>query len=168
MHGGALQRQHGGIMIKKWFALLIVALNAIVMSGAHADAAEDRATFQAIFRAWTEAFNEKRFPEVCDLFSKSLTADYQGAEAKDYSGICSGFDRIFQEKGVVYHNDFKIHRIVRARDLATVRITWYLNVYKEGAHFAAIQEEGLDVFQKQENGNWEIVNFIAYPVLPER
>jgi ketosteroid isomerase-like protein len=158
----------GEIMIKKNLASLIIALSLACMSSAHADAAEDRETFQAIFSAWTQSFNEKRFPEVCNLFSRSLSADYQGARTKDYAGICNGFKTIFQEKDVIYHNDFKIHQIVRANDLAAVRITWYLNVYKEGAHVSAIQEEGLDVFQRQANGNWEIVNFIAYPVLPEK
>jgi ketosteroid isomerase-like protein len=158
----------GKSVVKKKFASLLIAVGAMFVSRAHANPAEDQATFQAIFSAWTQAFNEKRFPAVCDLFSKALTADYQGAPSKDYSSICSGFEKIFLEKGVAYHNDFRIHQIVRADNVAAVRITWYLDVYKEGAHFSSVQEEGLDVFRQQENGKWEIVNFIAYPVTPEK
>jgi ketosteroid isomerase-like protein len=158
----------GEIMVKRKFAGLIVALNLACMSHAQADAAEDQAAFQAIFSAWTKAFNEKRFPEVCSLFSRSLNSDYQGAPTKDYAATCNGFQKIFQQTEYVYHNDFKIHQIYRSNDQAAVRITWYLNVYKEGAHHSSIQEEGLDIFQKQKSGKWEIVHFIAYPVPPEK
>ena len=165
---GADSDSMGKIMVGRIVASLIVALSAASVSSARANAAEDQATFQAIFSAWTQAFNEKRFPEVCNLFSRSVVANYQGAPPKDYSGICNGFKKIFQEKDVVYRNDFKIRQIYRSNDMAAVRITWYLDVYKEGAHLSSIQEEGLDVFQKQANGRWEIVNFIAYPVSPEK
>lgn len=67
-----------------------------------------------------------------------------------------------------YHSDFKIHQIYRSSDLAAVRITWYLHVYKNGWHVSLTREEGLDVFQKQADGKWQIVNFIAYPLMPER
>ena len=155
-------------MIKKNFAALIIVLGAAGVSNAQASAEEDQAAFQAVFSAWTQAFNEKRFPEVCDLFSRSVIAAYQGAPAKNYTTLCNGFEKIFQQAGIVYHNDFKIHQIYRSNDQAAVRITWYLDVYKEGAHLSSIQEEGLDIFQKQESGKWEIVNFIAYPVSPEK
>ena len=155
-------------MVKKNVAGLMVVMSAACMPTAHASDAEDLAAFQALFRTWTKAFNEKKFPEVCNLFSRSLIADYQGAPTKDYATICNGFERIFKQTGIAYHNDFKIHRIYRSNDQAAVRITWYLDVYKEGAHLSSIQEEGLDVFQQQESGKWEIVNFIAYPVPPEK
>lgn len=153
-------------MIRKYVAALLLASGALASSAAYADAAEDQATFQAIFSNWTKAFNEKRYPEVCDLFSGSLVADYQGAPKKDYASICNGFKNLFAEKSSVHHNDFRMHQIYRTADLATVRITWYLDVYKDGAHVSSVQEEGLDVFQKQEDGKWKIVNFIAYPVPP--
>lgn len=140
-------------MIKKALAWLIVALNVVFMSTAQANVAEDEATFQAIFRAWTQAFNEQRFPEVCKLFSRSLIADYQGAQTKNYSSMGNGFKKIFEEREVVYHNDLKLHQIYRSNDLATVRITWYLNICKEGVHLSSMQEEGLDVFQKQDKRN---------------
>lgn len=155
-------------MIRKNVAVLLLASGALASSAAHADATEDQATFQAIFSDWTHAFNEKRFPEVCDLFSPALVADYQGAQKKDYSSICNGFKKIFAEQGVVYHNDFRIHQVYRANDLAAVRITWYLDVRKDGSPESAVQEEGLDVFQRQEDGKWKIVNFIAYPVLTKK
>jgi ketosteroid isomerase-like protein len=134
-------------------------------SPGYADASNDEVNFQKLFTEWTNAFNQKQYPKVCHLFAKSVHADYQGSSQKNYAKICEGFRKIFQEKEMTYHNDFKIHHIYRSDDLAAVRITWYLNIYKNGKHMSFIQEEGLDIFQRQTNKKWEIINFIAYPVL---
>ncbi|QBS09120.1 hypothetical protein [Legionella israelensis] len=66
---------------------------------------------------------------------------------------------------MTYQNQFKIHEVYQSNNLAAVRITWYLSVYKKGVHQYSIQEEGLDIFQKDDNNKWKIVNYIAYPVL---
>ncbi|QBR85298.1 nuclear transport factor 2 family protein [Legionella israelensis] len=121
--------------------------------------------FEDIFDAWTKAFNQKKYPEVCELFSKKIKADYQGVPRKNYSTICKGFQKIFQETEMTYQNQFKIHEVYQSNNLAAVRITWYLSVYKKGVHQYSIQEEGLDIFQKDDNNKWKIVNYIAYPVL---
>jgi ketosteroid isomerase-like protein len=131
---------------------------------AHAESGADRAMFQALFNAWTQAFNQKKYPEVCELFSVSIAADYQGAPKKDYTAMCEGFRRIFAEADTVYHNAFQIHEIHRSHELATVRITWYLHVTRKDMPTVSVQEEGLDVLRRQADGKWRIVNFIAYPV----
>jgi hypothetical protein len=40
-----------------------------------------------------------------------------------------------------------------------------LDVYNKGKHISSTQEEAIDIFQKQANKKWQIVNFIAYPIL---
>jgi ketosteroid isomerase-like protein len=155
-------------MRRKSLIILLALPFLLFLSRGYAGALEDRAMFQALFDAWTQAFNQKKYPEVCKLFAKSITADYQGAARKDYAGMCDGFRKIFEEDDAVYHNEFRIHEIYRSNDVAAVRITWYLTVHKNGSHFASIQEEGLDVLRKQSNGRWQIVNFIAYPVSPNK
>lgn len=124
--------------------------------------------FEQIFDSWTKAFNQKKYPEVCELFSKKVKADYQGAPRKNYSTICSGFHKIFQKTEMTYQNHFKIHEIYQSNNLAAVRITWYLNVYNKGILQYSLQEEGLDIFQKHSNNKWKIVNYIAYPVLKKK
>lgn len=152
-------------MCQKLSYLLAFLLMITISSIGFALNKEDRVDFQKIFAEWTAAFNEKKFPVVCNLFSKSIIANYQGAPQKNYAMICDGFRKIFQEKETIYHNDFKIHAIYRSNDLAAVRITWYLTVYKKGIQISSIQEEGLDILRRQTNNKWQIVNFIAYPVL---
>lgn len=150
---------------RKYIKLFIMLIPICFLSEIHASPKTIKAVnFQQIFSDWTKAFNEKKFPQVCELFAKSISADYQGSPQKDYNKICDGFKKIFQEKDTIYHNDFKIHHIYSSNAFAAVRITWYLHIYKNGKQTSSIQEEGLDIFQKQANGKWQIVNFIAYPV----
>lgn len=156
-------------MYRTLFTLWAVMLAAIFfVAPGYAGTEEELPDFQGIFTSWTQAFNQKEFPRVCDLFSKSITADYQGAPRKNYSSMCDGFRKIFQEKEMRYRNSFKIHQIYHANNLAAVRVTWYLDVYKKGVRISSIQEEGMDVFQKQADGKWRIVNFIAYPIASKR
>jgi ketosteroid isomerase-like protein len=150
-------------MYTRFFKLLLIT-TIFIFSNGYASTSEDSANFQALFNSWTRAFNQKKFPEVCLLFSKSVTADYQGSPKKNYAMMCNNFRKLFQEKDMAYHNAFKIHQVYRSKDLAAVRITWYLDIYKKGVHISSIQEEGLDVLQKQANDKWQIVNFIAFPV----
>ncbi|VVC75377.1 hypothetical protein AQUSIP_06670 [Aquicella siphonis] len=151
--------------IFRLFYLLVISLISVSLtSNGYASKANDKVLFQELFKSWTKTFNQKKYPEVCDLFSKSIVADYQGSQRKNYSKLCFGFKKIFKEKNMVYHNNFKIHKIYHSNNLAAVRITWYLDIYKNGAHVSTIQEEGLDILQKQSNNQWQIVNFIAYPV----
>lgn len=118
--------------------------------------------FHHIFSSWTKAFNHKDLANSCDLFSKKVTANYQGAPPKDYQSICSSFKKIFQEKrNYKYH--FKLHQIYRSGNWASVRITWYLTISEHGKIISQTIDEGLDVFEQDQKGHWKIVNYLAYP-----
>lgn len=156
-----MERMMQGMLLKPFILLLTLFL----FSGTgYANTTQDQITFNKLFSAWTLAFNQKKHHEVCQLFSKSLTSDYQGAPHKHYTKLCDDLKKILSDNELRYHNRFKIHQIYRSNDLAAVRITWYLDVYKNGKHLSTTQEEGLDILNKEANGKWQIVNFLAYPV----
>lgn len=123
---------------------------------------DNRLLFENIFRRWTDAFNQRNLSTSCEFFSKSLVADYQGTKQKNYETICNGFKKIFDQSNRHYHYDFKIHQIYHRDDLAAIRVTWYLDIYKNGKLLSRSQDEGLDVLEKQ-HGEWRIVNYVAYP-----
>lgn len=125
---------------------------------------ENYAVFEGIFKQWTAAFNAKKLPESCALFAKTLRADYQGAPSKSYDSICHSFAELFKLKDVSYNYQFKLHQVYQSGDLAAARITWYLWEHKDGKRVMVSQDEGLDVFQKNQQGKWEIVNYVAYPM----
>jgi ketosteroid isomerase-like protein len=130
-----------------------------------ANESQDYALFEKIFTDWTLAFNQKKLAPTCALFSKELTANFQGAPLKSYNSICEGFKRVFKQKDKSYRYSFKLNQIYRSGNLAAVRITWYFHEYEQGKLISKTQDEGLDVFLKDSNNQWKIVNYIAYPVL---
>ncbi|AAU28506.1 TPA: hypothetical protein JBG74_05345 [Legionella pneumophila] len=124
----------------------------------------DFVLFEKIFTDWTLAFNQKKLAPTCALFSKSLIANYQGAPQKNYTSICHGFKKIFQQTRKNYQYHFKLKQVYRSGHLAVARITWYLQIFEQGKLISETQDEGLDVFLKDAQNQWKIINFIGYPV----
>jgi ketosteroid isomerase-like protein len=122
----------------------------------------DYQRFNQIFEDWTAAFNRRDLSKSCALFSKSVTANYQGAPRKTYSSLCGGFQKIFGDARRRYRYRFKLQSVYRSGDLAVARITWYLSVYENNRRVSLTEDKGLDVFQKSPQGDWEIVYYLAY------
>ncbi|MCL9683852.1 YybH family protein [Legionella maioricensis] len=147
-----------------WRVLFLVMSPVLmVANSAAAEKTADVQMFERLFSAWTNAFNHHDLKESCKLFSINVTADYQGAPTKNYASICNGFKKIFHEKRH-YEYHFKLHEVYQAHDWASVRITWFLEISQHGKVIAKTQDEGLDVFQRNNKGDWKIVNYLAYPV----
>ncbi len=123
---------------------------------------EDNELFYKIFNEWTVAFNKKDLKKSCELFSSKMTADYAGQPQKNYMSICEGFKKTFAESQRHYQYSFKIRHVFRSNDLAAVRITWFLLIYEKDVLISSSQDEGMDIFQKNQDGKWQIVNFISY------
>lgn len=141
---------------------LIVCLSFFFITTNLYAKASDAAAFEKLFSDWTYAFNHKNLEGSCRLFSKSLTADYRGVPPKNYAAVCEGFKNIFQQSQRHYQYHYKIHHVYRSGDLAAVRITWYLSIYENNKLASTIQDEGIDILEKNKLGNWEIVNYLAY------
>lgn len=140
----------------------MVTINAQAKTNTHK---EDHQLFERLFTDWTAAFNRKDVTGSCQLFSKSVIANYQGIPEKNYTSICDGFKKIFNMNEQRYHYSFKLHDVYRSGNLAAVRITWYLRVYEDGKLKSRTQDEGMDVFEKNEAGSWQIVNYIGYEAM---
>jgi ketosteroid isomerase-like protein len=118
--------------------------------------------FHQLFTEWTRAFNQKNLEKSCQLFSTSVIATYRGIPEKNYRDICDGFKTIFQSTNKQYHYTFKLHDVYRSGHLAAVRITWYLRVTSNNQLVEELEDEGLDVFEKDKSNHWKIVNYLAY------
>lgn len=127
-------------------------------------AAQDAKLFEKIFTDWTYAFNHQDLKGSCELFSKNVVADYRGVPKKDYSSICEGFKKIFKEKNNRYQYKFHIHHVYLENHLAAIRITWYLEIWKDKKLINQTQDEGIDIFIQNEKGEWKIVNYLGYSV----
>jgi uncharacterized protein (TIGR02246 family) len=142
--------------------ILIVFSILLIASPADANEQADSAMFQRLFQNWTDAFNRKDLAASCNFFSKTVAADYKGVPHKNYKSICDSFKKTFAEKDRQYKYRFKLHDIHRSGDLATVRVTWYLNISKDGKSISDTTDQGLDVFRKEKDGTWRIVNYLGY------
>lgn len=125
---------------------------------------ENSNNFEQIFSRWTEAFNQKDLEGSCGLFSKNIIAHYQGAGSKDYDSICNGFKDIFQKTGHSYQYRYKINQIYHSGNQAAINITWFLYEYEHDKQISILQEEGMDILEKNREGHWKIVNYLAYPI----
>jgi ketosteroid isomerase-like protein len=61
-----------------------------------------------------------------------------------------------------YAYSLAIKEVLVSGDLAIVRLTWTLKVTTPNARPRVSLEHGIDVFQKQADGSWKIIRFIAY------
>ncbi len=129
----------------------------------HADQEQnDAIMFDKLFASWTRAFNQKDLSGAGKLFSKDCVASSPGEQQRNYESIYSGFKKTFAKQDKSYQYKYKIRNIYRSSDLATVRITWYLSIYEKNKLISNSEEQGIDIFKQNQNGTWEIVNFIAY------
>lgn len=149
-------------MFKRTLIILLLTTGIMASNLTAALVKEDLPVFESLFTEWTEAFNRQDLAQTCGLFSKDLIANYQGIPTKNYSSMCKNFEKIFAEKNPRYQYHFKIQNVYQASDLAVVRITWYLHKYQNGQEVSMSQDEGLDVLKKDAQGQWKIVNYLAY------
>lgn len=143
------------------FLIAIILLCNFNIALAHPN---DRQLFQHIFKDWTTAFNNKDLTKSCQLFATNIVADYRGTPNKNYHTLCDGFKKVFSTAKKRYHYEFKLHEVYRSGDLAAVRITWYLKVYEDNQLISSSQDEGIDIFRENNNGIWQIVNYLGYAI----
>lgn len=144
------------------YCLVLILAIALTARACAESSESDYLMFKRIFDEWTAAFNARDLAQSCALFSKSLTADYQGAPSKTYSSLRNGFKKVFRDKNRRYQYRFDLHHVYRSGDLAVARITWYLSIYENGRLISSTEDRGLDVFKRSRHGKWEIVYYLAY------
>lgn len=147
--------------MKIWMMGLLIGIFSLSVTAATQE--ENNQLFEKIFADWTTGFNQKNLTMSCGLFSKEVIANYRGIPTKNYADICNGFKTIFNDQQAHYYYRFKIRQVYRQESLAAVRITWFLTI-KHEQKTNEIQDEGLDILQKNANHQWQIINYLGYPV----
>jgi uncharacterized protein (TIGR02246 family) len=142
--------------------LLMALMLVLAAPPSNANQETDSAMFERLFQNWTNAFNRKDLAGTCNFFSKDVVADYRGVPHKNYKSICDSFKKTFAENDRRYKYRFKLHEIYRSGNLAAVRVTWYLSISKDGKPISETTDQGLDVFRKEKDGTWRIVNYLGY------
>jgi steroid delta-isomerase len=138
---------------------MVIMLLAVPASAAGDDVA---AEIRAALAQWTEDFNAGRADKVCDLFAADVRADVRGAEERDHAAICDLLVKSLNETSRRYHYVMDIKEVLVFGDVAVVRLVWTLTITLANGLTVQSVEPGMDIFQKQSDGSWKIVRYMAY------
>jgi ketosteroid isomerase-like protein len=147
-----------------WARTIFAALTAAVLMSAclgRARAEDPAADIRAGLEQWRLDFNARRSANICGLFANDLRYDFRGLPEQDYSLLCNRLHRALSDTTRSIHYDLRIKEIIVSGSLAIVRLTWISTLTVNG-NSDTHEEPGLDVFQKQADGRWQIIRYIAY------
>ena len=126
-------------------------------------AADDttEATIRGALTQWTTDFNAGRGDKVCSLFSTELRANVRGVPERDYAALCDLLTRSRGDRSRSYSYALDIKEIRVWGNTAMVRLVWTLTM-RQGDKVTTSVEPGMDIFERQGDGSWKIIRFMAY------
>jgi uncharacterized protein (TIGR02246 family) len=130
-------------------------------------AADDPAAdIRRALEQWRADFNARRAEHICDLFAPDLRYDFQGLPEQNYTQICDRLHRALADHTKSFQYGVDIKEIIVSGSLAVARLTWSSTVTGSDGRSTTNDEPGLDVFQRQPDGRWRIIRYMAYPAHP--
>ncbi|MCW5889928.1 MAG: nuclear transport factor 2 family protein [bacterium] len=137
----------------------------VVLAACGHDPARDAEAIRARLTAWPQAWNARDLRAVCDLFAPDVVLTFPGGPDRDHAAMCAGFRRLFARTDETLRYDPPaITEIMVDGDLAAVRLVWTARSTGAGIAGERVDEEqGLDVFQRQPDGQWRIRVSQAHP-----
>jgi ketosteroid isomerase-like protein len=115
---------------------------------------------------WRSAFNNRDERHVCDLFAPDLIANHQGQPERDYAALCQLLLMSVQDRERTYRYSFEINEVLVFGATAIVRLVWTLEIERAGALQELIREPAIDIFRCEDDGDWKISRYLAYPATP--
>jgi uncharacterized protein (TIGR02246 family) len=146
----------------------IVLVMAMATSATCARADSDQTAIKERLQRWTIAFNARDAAGVCDLFAPDLLYSVPEMIHGTRETICGNLSKLFDHSGLqLRYDEPDIHEVVISGDVAIVRLTWTLTVWKD-VEKDVTTEEGMDFFRRQPDGRWSIARFISFTTRPNR
>jgi ketosteroid isomerase-like protein len=142
--------------------VMTVALLACFVPAAPADG-DDKAAIRAELDAWTQAYNARQRDSICGIFSKELRYKFGEVPERGYNDVCSALRGLLADETIRSHYTLDLREILVYGDIAVVRLVWILDESKAGSnHTVRSLEPGMDMFQRQKDGSWKIIRYLAY------
>lgn len=147
--------------MRRWTWTLVVLLAAC----GH-DSARDAADIRARLTAWPAAWNARDLAAVCDLFAPDVVLVFPDGPDRDHAAMCDGFRALFARTDRTMRYDRPdIEDVFVDGDLAAVRLVWTARITGAGVAGEQVEvEQGVDVLQRQPDGQWRIRVSHAYPL----
>jgi uncharacterized protein (TIGR02246 family) len=147
-------------------ALVRLAAFAIVLlvSSVPARAVDEGATaVRAELDAWTLAYNARQADKICGIFSEDLRYKFGEIQDRGYNDVCTALHRLLADKTHRSRYTLDLREILVYGDIAVVRLIWALDESKAGSNVTVrTLEPGMDIFQRQKDGSWKIIRYLAY------
>ncbi|WP_250511688.1 nuclear transport factor 2 family protein [Caballeronia sp. GACF4] len=153
-------------MIKRVLTTGAMLASIVVTTPAHADANADKAAIAQRLQAWSKAFNARDAEGVCDIFAPDLVSTVPEALDGNRDTICKKLAVLFAKPGLSLQYDSPdIREIIVSGDIAIVRLFWTLTA-RMGDKESVTEEAGMDIFQRQPDGQWSIARFMSFSATP--
>jgi ketosteroid isomerase-like protein len=121
--------------------------------------ADDADAIRARLEQWTADFNAGNAEAACDLFSRDLVSVIPGEGEADYQTRCDIITGALADPDRTLHYRLSIRDIIVEGSLATAVVYWSLRMTPGDT---IVNEVGLDVFRKEDDGQWRIVRFVSW------
>ena len=144
-------------------AVLAIVLLAWSVPALATDTADGAATIRAELVDWTQAYNARQADKVCGIFSDDLRYKFGQVQDRGYSDVCTALRRLLTDETQRSHYSLDLREVLVYGDIAVVRLIWTLDSSQPGSS-ATVRtlEPGMDIFQRQSDGRWKIIRYLAY------
>lgn len=144
-------------------AVLAIGFLACSVPALATDTADGAATIRAELVDWTQAYNARQADKVCGIFSEDLRYKFGQVQDRGYSDVCTALRRLLGDETHRSHYTLDLREILVYGDIAVVRLIWTLDSSQPGSS-ATVRtlEPGMDIFQRQSDGTWKIIRYLAY------
>jgi steroid delta-isomerase len=147
---------------------LAVASSIMTASVSRADDTTDKQAIVERLNGFSDAFNARDVPKLCDLFAPDLIATIPLSAETSRDKLCGNLGRLLAMQDLQLRYDHPdIREVIVNGDIAVVRLVWTLTARK-GDVEDSTPEGGLDVFRRQPDGRWSIVRMAAFPFRPNK
>jgi len=120
------------------------------------------AEIESTLTRWMADFNAGKADCICDLFAAEVRADYRGFPTRDHRAVCDLLTKSLADESRTYRYGLNIKEILVFGDVAVVRLIWTLTIQEQDGKAITSVEPGMDIFQRQADGAWKIIRYMAY------
>jgi ketosteroid isomerase-like protein len=118
---------------------------------------------------WKDAFNQKDLQNTLSVYAENYIGYYPGSATLDIKVIKEQFEKFFNNKYLKVTLSLEINEVQKSGSLAytTINLIWAFLPSVSNSPQNAF-EKGIQIWEKQANGKWQITRSSIYPYSEKR
>jgi len=153
--------------VKPTITLLIALLlsSSIAAAPKRPSAKDDAAVIRQSLEDWVKAHNSHDLPGTLATFDSSVLGSFQGFPDQDYAAHVKSYTDEFARTDLAVTFTLTIEEIHVEGRMAYVRDRWLQTITSsDGKTIGSTLTRSIEIWRKQNDGQWRIVRWIAYPI----